>query len=58
MGVWIVLEELVFTTEDYDDFDQRYDFNTSSVNFLFVHNPIVFLGYVNDTNIKNSKYTF
>lgn len=46
-------EELVFTTEDYDDFDQRYDLIRAQLISLFVHNPIVFLGYsVNDTNIK------
>jgi len=46
-------EELVFTTEDYADFDQRYDLIRAQLISLFVHNPIVFLGYsVNDINIK------
>jgi hypothetical protein len=46
-------EELVFTTEDYVDFDQRYDLIRAQLISLFVHNPIVFLGYsVNDVNIK------
>lgn len=46
-------EELVFTTEDYADFDQRYDLIRAQLISLFVHNPIVFLGYsVNDVNIK------
>lgn len=46
-------EELVFTTEDYADFDQRYDLIRAQLISLFVHNSIVFLGYsVNDVNIK------
>lgn len=46
-------EELVFTTEDYADFDQSYDLIRAQLISLFVHNPIVFLGYsVNDVNIK------
>lgn len=51
-------EELVFTSDDYSEFDQRYDLIRAQLISLFVHNPIVFIGYsVNDVNIKkNSKY--
>lgn len=46
-------EELVFTSDDYSEFDQRYDLIRAQLISLFVHNPIVFIGYsVNDVNIK------
>lgn len=46
-------EGLVFTTEDYDDFDERYDLIRAQLISIFVHNPIIFIGYsVNDINIK------
>ncbi|MBO3652609.1 MULTISPECIES: SIR2 family protein [Acinetobacter] len=46
-------ERLVFTTEDYDDFDDRYDLIRAQLISIFVHNPIIFIGYsVNDINIK------
>lgn len=46
-------EGLVFTTEDYDDFDDRYDLIRAQLISIFVHNPIIFIGYsVNDINIK------
>lgn len=46
-------EGLVFTTDDYDDFDSRYDLIRAQLISIFVHNPIIFIGYsVNDINIK------
>lgn len=46
-------EGLVFTSEDYDDFDERYDLIRAQLISIFVHNPIIFIGYsVNDVNIK------
>jgi len=46
-------EGLVFTTEDYEDFDDRYDLIRAQLISIFVHNPIIFIGYsVNDINIK------
>lgn len=46
-------EGLVFTREDYDDFDDRYDLIRAQLISIFVHNPIIFIGYsVNDVNIK------
>ncbi|MDN5647953.1 MAG: SIR2 family protein, partial [Acinetobacter sp.] len=37
-------EELVFTLDDYAEFDQRYDLIRAQLISLFVHNPIVFIG--------------
>lgn len=46
-------EGLIFTTEDYEDFDNRYDLIRAQLISIFVHNPIIFIGYsVNDINIK------
>lgn len=46
-------EGLIITTEDYEDFDSRYDLIRAQLISIFVHNPIIFIGYsVNDTNIK------
>lgn len=46
-------EGLIFTTEDYEDFDDRYDLIRAQLISIFVHNPIIFIGYsVNDINIK------
>lgn len=44
---------LVLTKEDYDLFNHRYELIQAQLISLFIHNPIVFLGYsITDANIQ------
>ena len=44
---------MVLTKEDYDLFNHRYELIQAQLISLFIHNPIVFLGYsINDANIQ------
>lgn len=44
---------MVLTREDYDLFNHRYELIQAQLISLFIHNPIVFLGYsINDANIQ------
>lgn len=46
-------ERIIITKEDYDRFDKRYELIRAQLLSLFIHNPIVFIGYsINDENIK------
>ncbi|MEQ1320866.1 SIR2 family protein [Acinetobacter guillouiae] len=46
-------EKIILTTNDYNLFFKRYELIRAQLISLFVHNPIIFLGYgVGDTNIK------
>lgn len=46
-------EKIILTSKDYDIFFKRYELIRAQLISLFVHNPIIFLGYsVGDTNIK------
>lgn len=48
------IDKIILTTEDYNEFDGKYELIRAQLLSLFIHNPIVFLGYsVNDDNIKN-----
>lgn len=45
--------EIVITSDDYKAFDEKYDLIRAQLLSLFIHNPIIFLGYsIEDTNIK------
>ncbi|MFS2923115.1 SIR2 family protein [Bacteroides sp. 90-K9/2] len=45
--------KIIITKEDYDEFDKRYELIRAQLLSLFIHNPIIFLGYsINDDNIK------
>lgn len=47
-------KKIILTTDDYNEFDEKYHLIRAQLLSLFIHNPIVFLGYsVNDSNIKN-----
>lgn len=45
---------LIITESDYTNFNERYELIRAQLLSLFIHNPIIFLGYsVSDENIKN-----
>lgn len=47
-------ESLIITDSDYKSFDQRYELIRAQLVSLFIHNPIIFIGYsVSDKNIKD-----
>ena len=47
-------DKIVITTEDYDYFDKKYELIRAQLLSLFIHNPIIFIGYnVGDDNIKS-----
>ena len=44
---------IIITSDDYDNFESRYELIRAQLLSLFIHNPIVFLGYnMGDDNIK------
>jgi len=46
-------DKIIITENDYDEFDKKYDLIRAQLLSLFIHNPIIFLGYgVGDDNIK------
>lgn len=46
-------EKIILTENDYKNFAERYELIRAQLISLFVHNPIIFLGYsVGDDNIK------
>lgn len=45
---------IILTREDYEQFNARYDLIRAQLISLFVHNPIIFIGYsVQDENIQS-----
>ena len=47
------ISKIIITTEDYKSFDERYDLIRAQMLSIFIHNPIIFIGYsINDENIK------
>ncbi len=47
-------EQIIITKEDYDKFNNQYELIRAQLLSLFIHNPIIFLGYnIGDQNIKN-----
>lgn len=45
---------LIMTEKDYKNFNEKYELIRAQLLSLFIHNPIIFIGYsVSDPNIKN-----
>jgi len=45
--------KIIISEDDYKEFDSKYDLIRAQLLSLFIHNPIIFLGYnVGDNNIK------
>lgn len=46
-------ESIIITKEDYNEFEVKYELIRAQLLSLFIHNPIIFLGYsISDNNIK------
>lgn len=46
--------KMIITKEDYDSFNEKYELIRAQLLSLFIHNPIIFLGYnIGDENIKS-----
>lgn len=46
--------KIIVTDEDYQSFNERYELIRAQLLSIFIHNPIIFLGYkVGDQNIKD-----
>ena len=47
------ISNIIITEEDYKKFDEQYDLIRAQLLSIFIHNPIIFIGYsINDDNIK------
>lgn len=47
-------ERIIITKKDYEEFDKKYELIRAQLLSLFIHNPIIFLGYsMGDRNIKD-----
>ena len=47
-------EKIIITSDDYSHFNKRYELIRAQLLSLFIHNPIIFMGYnIGDENIKN-----
>lgn len=46
-------EKIIITDKDYDNFNKKYELIRAQLLSMFIHNPIVFIGYnIGDNNIK------
>ena len=46
--------KIIITKEDYEQFDDKYELIRAQLLSIFIHNPIIFLGYnIGDENIKS-----
>lgn len=46
-------ESIIITDKDYDYFDKKYELIRAQLLSLFIHNPIIFMGYrIGDPNVK------
>ena len=46
--------EIIITKSDYDKFKDRYELIRAQLLSIFIHNPIIFIGYnIGDSNIKD-----
>lgn len=46
--------KIIITQNDYKTFNERYELIRAQLLSLFIHNPIIFMGYnIGDVNIKN-----
>lgn len=47
-------EEIIINSDDYERFDTKYELIRAQMISLFVHNPIIFIGYsITDDNIRS-----
>lgn len=47
-------EKIIITERDYVEFEQKYELIRAQLLSLFIHNPIIFIGYnIGDKNIKD-----
>lgn len=47
-------EQIIITADDYKRFEIKYDLIRAQLISLFIHNPIIFIGYsIEDENIKS-----
>lgn len=47
-------QKIIITSEDYDLFNRKYELIRAQLLSLFIHNPIIFIGYnIGDSNIKD-----
>lgn len=53
-GCVSVPESMIITEKDYENFNKRYELIRVQLLSLFIHNPIIFIGYsISDENIKS-----
>lgn len=53
-GCCINPSKIIITEEDYKYFDEKYELIRAQLLSIFIHNPIIFLGYsIGDENIKS-----
>ena len=46
-------DKIIITDSDYKNFDEKYELIRAQLLSLFIHNPIIFIGYnIGDDNIK------
>ena len=46
-------DKIIITHDDYEKFNQKYELIRAQLLSLFIHNPIIFIGYnIGDNNIK------
>ncbi|WP_288222478.1 SIR2 family protein [uncultured Clostridium sp.] len=47
-------EKIIISTDDYTSFNEKYELIRAQLLSLFIHNPIIFMGYnIGDENIKS-----
>lgn len=47
-------DKIIITSEDYKKFNEKYELIRAQLLSLFMHNPIIFIGYsISDKNIKS-----
>lgn len=52
-GCYTNPESIIITANDYEKFHKRYELIQAQLISIFIHNPIIFLGYsISDENIK------
>lgn len=53
-GCCVDPSKIIITEEDYKQFDEKYELIRAQLLSIFIHNPIIFLGYgIGDENIKS-----
>ena len=46
--------KIIITSDDYEKFDEKYELIRAQLLSIFIHNPIIFIGYaIGDENIKS-----